>query len=206
MTSPEPCPACGAELPSDGARAPCPNCGHERPLGATSTTGYGAAPAALDPAQLAPHLPPLEILAALGRGGMGAVYRARQTRLDRLVALKVLPLEAGRDPSFAARFGREARTLARLGHPCIVGIHDFGEADGLFYLLMEYVDGGSLRERLRRGRLDLGEALAIGRQICDALEYAHEEGVAHRDIKPENILLDRKGREEGGGLGLAQLL
>jgi hypothetical protein len=171
-----------------------------------STTGFVAPLAALDPAQLAPHLPQLEILGLLGRGGMGAVYRARQTRLDRLIALKVLPPEAGRDPTFAARFGREARTLARLSHPHVVGVHDFGEADGLYYLLMEHVDGGNLRQRMRTGRLSPGEALAVARQICEALEYAHEAGVAHRDIKPENILLDKKGRVKVADFGLAKLL
>jgi hypothetical protein len=155
---------------------------------------------------VAPHFPQLEILGLLGQGGMGAVYRARQTKLDRLVALKILPPEAGRDPAFAARFGREARTLARLSHPNIVAVHDFGEAGGLYFFLMEFVDGMNLRQLLQAGRQGLSETLKVFLQICDALQYAHEEGVIHRDVKPENILLDRRGRVKMADFGLAKLL
>ena len=121
-------------------------------------------------------MPQLEILELLGRGGMGAVYKARQKQLDRVVALKILPPEAGRDPAFAERFTREARALARLNHPNIVAVHDFGEANGLFYLLMEFVDGANLRQMERSGKLTAAEALAIVPKICDALQYAHDEG------------------------------
>jgi hypothetical protein len=137
---------------------------------------------------------------------MGAVYKARQPKLDRLVAVKILPPDWGKDRGFADRFQREAKALARLSHPQIVGVHDFGEVDGLFYLVMEYVDGANLRHILREGRLQPQEALAIIPQICDALQYAHEEGVVHRDIKPENILLDSKGRVKIADFGLAKLL
>ncbi len=136
---------------------------------------------------------------------MGAVYKARQRKLDRLVAVKVLPPDWGKEPAFAERFAREAKMLARLAHPHIVAVHDFGESDGLFYLVMEYVDGASLRHILQEGRLEPDEALAIIPQICDALQYAHEEGVVHRDIKPENILLDSKSRVKIADFGLAKL-
>jgi tRNA A-37 threonylcarbamoyl transferase component Bud32 len=148
----------------------------------------------------------LEILELLGQGGMGAVYKARQPKLDRMVAVKILPPEWGKDPAFSERFAREARALARLTHPHIVAVHDFGESDGLFYLVMEYVDGANLRHLLQEGRMKPAEALAVIPQICEALQYAHEEGVVHRDIKPENILLDSKGRVKIADFGLAKLL
>ncbi|MCI0360685.1 MAG: serine/threonine protein kinase, partial [Planctomycetaceae bacterium] len=131
---------------------------------------------------------------------------ARQAKLDRLVALKVLPPAMCKDPAFAERFTREARALARLSHPNIVAVHDFGEVDGLFFFLMEYVDGANLRHILETGRLTPSEALRIVPQVCEALQYAHEEGVVHRDIKPENVLLDRTGRVKIADFGLAKLL
>ena len=137
---------------------------------------------------------------------MGAVYKARQKNLDRIVALKVIPPEAAKDPAFAERFTREARALARLNHPNIVTVYDFGQAGDVYYLLMEYVDGVNLRHALQASRLQPHEALAIVPQICDALQYAHDQGVVHRDIKPENILLDRSGRVKIADFGLAKLL
>jgi tRNA A-37 threonylcarbamoyl transferase component Bud32 len=151
------------------------------------------------------HFPELDLLDLRGQGGMGVVYRARQRKLDRIVALKVLPRELAEDPAFSARFAREARTLARLQHPHIVGVHEFGERDGLFYLVMEYVDGVTLREIMSSGGLEPHEALTIVPQICEALQYAHDQGVVHRDIKPENILLDRAGRVKVADFGLAKL-
>jgi hypothetical protein len=176
--------------------------------GPGTTTPHSPGPAFVPPRpeDLAPLFPQLEILELLGHGGMGVVYKARQVRLDRLVALKILPPELGRDPAFAERFAREARALAKLTHPRIVGVHDFGESGGLFYLLMEFVDGVNLRGLLRRGRLTPEEALRIVPQVCEALQYAHEEGVVHRDIKPENILLDRRGNVKIADFGLAKLL
>jgi tRNA A-37 threonylcarbamoyl transferase component Bud32 len=173
---------------------------------ATTPRSPGPAFAPPRPEDLAPYFAQLEILERLGQGGMGVVYKARQPRLDRLVALKILPPELGRDPAFAERFSREARALARLTHPRIVGVHDFGEAGGAFYLVMEFVDGVNLRGLLDRGRLQPDEALRIVPQICEALQYAHEEGVVHRDIKPENILLDRRGNVKIADFGLAKLL
>src|SRR5262249_10239250 len=147
-----------------------------------------------------------ELLELLGQGGMGAVYKARQPHLDRLVAVKVLSPELGRDPAFAERFTREARALAKLSHPHVVAVYDFGKAGELCYFIMEYVDGANLRQLMAGGRLSPSETLAIVPQICDALQYAHQEGIVHRDIKPENILLDRKGRVKIADFGLARLV
>src|SRR5262249_13987924 len=210
------CPRCETELRSDAPEGLCPECLLQEAMGAGSgsseepraTTSYSPGPGfvLLTPEDLAPHFPHLEVLELLGQGGMGMVYKARQPRLDRFVALKVLPPAAGQDPAFADRFAREARALAKLAHPRIVVVYDFGQSDGLFYLLMELVDGVNLRSLLRQGRLKPEEALRIVPQICEALEDAHEQGLVHRDIKPENILLDRKGNVEIADFGLAKLL
>jgi hypothetical protein len=159
-----------------------------------------------DVADLAERFFPLEILGLLGRGGMGAVYKARQPDLDRLVALKILPPEAGSDPAFTERFTREARALARLNHPNIVTVYDFGRKDGLYYFLMEYVDGQDLRSLLRSAKLPPEEALKVTSQVCDGLQFAHDEGIVHRDVKPENLLLDKRGRVKIADFGLAKLL
>jgi serine/threonine protein kinase len=156
-------------------------------------------------AELAPLFPQLEILELIGQGGMGAVYKARQKELDRIVALKILPPGIG-DAAFAERFAREAKALARLNHPGIVTIYEFGRSNGLFFFLMEFVDGVTLRHVLEAGRISPREALAIVPGICDALQYAHDQGIVHRDIKPENILLDRRGRTKVADFGLAKLV
>jgi len=150
--------------------------------------------------------PQLEIIELLGQGGMGAVYKAKQPTLDRLVAVKILPTEIAADPTFAERFTREARALARLNHPNIVGIYDFGQADGLYYFIMEYVDGASLRQLIGNRQLAPQQALAVVPQICEALQFAHDEGIVHRDVKPENILIDKRGRVKVADFGLAKLL
>jgi tRNA A-37 threonylcarbamoyl transferase component Bud32 len=170
------------------------------------TAAYSGPVIAPELAGLAMRFPNLEILELLGKGGMGTVYKARQTKLDRLVALKVLPGEAGRDPSFAERFLREARALARLNHPGIVAVHDFGELGGLLYFVMEFVEGANLRQVIRSGNLNADQSLAIVTQVCNALRYAHNENIIHRDIKPENILLDKQGRAKIADFGLAKLL
>jgi tRNA A-37 threonylcarbamoyl transferase component Bud32 len=209
------CPECGTKLAPDSPEGLCPQCLLKGALDDSPglpeerkvrTTPHGGPFAAPTPDELAPHFPHLEIIELIGQGGMGAVYKARHIKLDRLVALKVLPPEWDSDPAFAERFAREARTLARLNHPHIVAVHDFGEAGGLFYLVMEYVDGPNLREVLHAGQLAAEQALALVPQLCEALQYAHEEGVVHRDIKPENILLDRRGRVKIADFGLAKLL
>lgn len=155
---------------------------------------------------LAAALPQFEILELIGQGGMGCVFKARQPQLRRLVALKILPAALGQDPKFAARFTREAQALAALNHPHIVTIHDFGQAGGFFYLVMELVDGVSLRQLLREGRLPPETALAIVPKICEALQFAHERGVVHRDIKPENVLLDKEGRVKIADFGIAKMV
>jgi len=158
------------------------------------------------PAELSAAFPDLEIVGLLGQGGMGAVYKAVQKKLDRDVALKILPPELGKDPSFAERFRREAKTLAQLNHPHVVTVHDFGEQGGYFYLLMEFVDGMNLRQMLEMGQLSSREALNIVPQVCDALQYAHEAGIVHRDIKPENILIDQRGQVHIADFGLAKIV
>lgn len=163
----------------------------------------GAAPS-LD--EIASAFPKLEILGLLGQGGMGFVYKARQPDLDRVVALKILRPELGRDPAFAERFAREARVLAKLNHPNIVNVFEHGQAGGYFYLLMEYVDGVNLRHAMRAGRFTPEQALAIVPGICDALQAAHAQGIWHRDIKPENILLDQDGRVKIVDFGIARIV
>ena len=209
MTEERRCAECGAELPSDAPMGLCPKCvlkqGVDSLHASTASAGTGGFTPPLI-ADLAPHFPQLEILELLGQGGMGAVYKARQPGLDRLVALKILPTDIGRDPAFAERFKREARSLARLNHPHIVAVYDFGQAAGLYYFVMEYVDGVTLRQLERAARPKPQEALGIVIQICEALQYAHEEGIVHRDIKPENVLLDKKGRVKIADFGLAKLV
>jgi serine/threonine protein kinase len=158
------------------------------------------------PEEVAEHFPDLEILEVLGAGGMGVVYKARQRRLDRLVALKILPPDPDRDVLFNERFDREARAMARLHHPNIVTIHDSGQTGPYYYLVMEFVEGVNLREMMSSGHLEPSRALAIIPAICDALQYAHDEGVMHRDIKPENVLIDTRGRVKIADFGLAKLL
>ena len=161
---------------------------------------------ALSAERLVNKFPDLEILHLIGQGGMGAVYQARQTNLDRLVALKILSPRLGSDPSFAERFAREARTLAKLSHPNIVTVFDFGQVDEIYYLVMEYVEGVNLRDTIEAKTLDPEKALAVVPQICDALQYAHDKGVVHRDIKPENILVSVEGGVKIADFGLAKLL
>ena len=157
-------------------------------------------------AEIAAAFPDLEILDLIGHGGMSAVFRARQPKLDRIVALKVLPKSLAATPGFAERFTREGRVLARLSHPNIVTVHDFGESGGFCYLIMEYVDGVNLRQAMRAGRFTPEQALNIIPVMCEALQYAHSQGVLHRDIKPENILLDAKGKVKVADFGIAKIL
>ncbi|MBM3976608.1 MAG: serine/threonine protein kinase, partial [Planctomycetes bacterium] len=157
-------------------------------------------------AELARHFPRLEIGALLGRGASGSVWRARQLELSRDVALKILSPELSREPAFEARFEREARALASLDHPRIVKVHDYGKAGPYAFLVMELVEGASLRDLLREGRLEKSEILTLASDICSALAYAHARGVVHRDIKPENLLVDADGRAKVADFGLAKLV
>ena len=138
-------------------------------------------------------LGPYEIQSPLGAGGMGEVYRARDTRLDRTVAVKILPSHLSENSEAKQRFEREARTISSLNHPHICVLHDVGSQDGTSYLVMEYLQGESLDSRLLRGPLPLKQALEVGVQICEALEKAHRAGIVHRDLKPGNIMLTAAG-------------
>jgi serine/threonine protein kinase len=212
MNATRKCPRCGTELPANTPEEQCPKCLLEFGIDTQPAAANPSNPA--DPAKppppsiadLAPRFPQLEILEFLGQGGMGLVYKARQLSLDRLVALKILPVDRSEERNFAGRFTQEARALARLNHPNIVAVYDFGQADGLYYLLMEYVDGLNLRQLERSGGVTPQEALKIIPAICDALQYAHNHGIVHRDIKPENILLGQAGQLKIADFGLAKLL
>ena len=157
-------------------------------------------------ARLAELFPALQIIEFIGAGGMGAVYKARQEGLDRVVALKILPEEFGHDVKFALRFTREARTLARLNHPNIVSVYEFGNVEETYYFLMEYVDGSNLREIIEARQLTPEHALTIVPHLCDALQYAHDKGVVHRDIKPDNILMAVDGSVKIADFGLSRIL
>jgi serine/threonine-protein kinase len=204
---PQKCPQCGTPLPAGALAGLCPACLLK--MGVTTDTVSDAKQPANNPpstSELAPLFPQLEILGLIGKGGMGAVYKARQKQLDRIVALKILPPGIGDDPAFAERFMREAKALAKLNHPGIVTLYEFGKADGLYFFLMEFVDGVNIRQLLHAGRVSAREALAIVPQICDALQFAHDQGIVHRDIKPENILMDRRGRVKVADFGLAKII
>ena len=143
------------------------------------------------------RLGPYEVLSALGAGGMGEVYRARDTRLGRDVAVKVLPAALSDDPTFKRRFERAARAISRLQHPNVCALYDVGSEGGLDYLVMEYLEGETLEQRLRRGALSIEDALRIGRDIAEAVEAAHRRGIVHRDLKPGNVLLAPSGTKGG---------
>jgi serine/threonine protein kinase len=206
-----PCPFCGRPVPGTALQGICPVCmlkaGAFSKTEGTNPGGQAVSPPTLQ--ELAPHFPQLEILEFLGRGGMGAVYKARQPKLNRFVALKIL-LRIDPDglegSAFVSRFEREAQALARLHHPNIVAVHDFGKAGPWPYLIMEFVDGLSLRQLYQTRKFAAEEALAVVPKICEALQYAHQQGVVHRDIKPENILIDVKGELKIADFGIAKLV
>src|ERR1700752_3933205 len=139
------------------------------------------------------HLGPYEIVGPLGAGGMGEVFRARDTRLERTVAIKILSQQLSSDPVRKQRFEREAKTISSLNHPNICTLHDIGSQDGVDYLVMECVEGETLAKRLEKGPLPLEQVLKYGAQVADALDKAHRRGVVHRDLKPANIMLTSSG-------------
>jgi serine/threonine protein kinase len=157
-------------------------------------------------AEAARLFPNYKVIDVLGRGGMGAVYKAVQTALDRLVAIKLLPLEISIDRDFADRFVREARTMAKLNHPNIVSVFDFGTTtEGHLFFVMEFVEGTTLHHLIKTTGLKPAQALDLIVNVCEALQYAHSEGVVHRDIKPANVLVDTKGRVKVADFGLARV-
>lgn len=217
------CPQCQAPLPSGTLSGLCPAClldqATQSDPGSASASTRRVSPPPID--LVAAMFPALKIEGLLGSGGMGAVYKAHQPDLDRRVALKLLPPDPDGASGFTERFTREARALARLNHPHIVTVHEFGHVDlapadprrpanvppgRWHFILMEFVDGTNLRQLERSGTLTPRDALRIIPQICDALQYAHDEGIVHRDIKPENVLLDRRGRVKIADFGLARIL
>ena len=200
------CPRCLSPIPERAPGGLCPRClldGANAPTDASLGAQAWKTPTL---AEIASAFPELEVLGHLGTGGMGCVYRVRERDSGRISALKVLPRELAADPAFVERFEREARTLSRLRHPHIVGVHGFGQAGGFCFLLMEFVDGANLRQALRSGRFTPQQALALIPPICEALQAAHAQGVLHRDIKPENLLLDAEGRVKIADFGIAKLL
>src|SRR5262245_5149491 len=148
---------------------------------------------------------PYEIASAIGQGGMGEVYRARDTKLGRDVALKVLPESLAADPERIARMHREAQVLAALNHSNIAAIYGFEDGGDVHALVLEFVDGETLAERIARGPIPLDEALPIAKQIAEALEAAHEQGIIHRDLKPANIKIRSDGTVKVLDFGLAKL-
>src|SRR5579884_2973663 len=181
----------------------------------TSAEGMGAAPAISESAlRLAQLLPPgtvfgsrYEILRVLGEGGMGAVYQARDRELDRTIALKVIRPELAGNPAILQRFKQELILARHITHKNVVRIYDLGEADGIKFITMEYVDGEDLRTLLKRhGKFSPKDAVRIVEQVCRALDAAHAEGVIHRDLKPQNVMEDRQGRIVVMDFGLARSL
>ncbi len=204
------CPRCGAPLAEGGVLSGlCPACLLRQGVGDPAPFLHDAARpsgAEVELSAIQRDFPQFEILELVGRGGMGLVYKARQPRLDRTVALKILAPEVMSQPAFAERFLREARALARLNHPNVVAVHDFGEVNGRYFLVMEYVEGAHLRQLIELGRLRAADALRLVPEICAGLQYAHEQGIVHRDIKPENILVDANGRPKIADFGLVKVL
>ncbi|MCL4256227.1 MAG: serine/threonine protein kinase, partial [Anaerolineae bacterium] len=147
-----------------------------------------------------------EIAEEIGRGGMATVYKARQRSMNRTVAIKVLPRQMLHDPGFYERFEREVDVISHLEHPHILPIYDYGQDDGLPYIAMRYLGGGSLEQRIRRGHVRVEDIEKPLRQVAQALDYAHQQGIIHRDLKPGNIMLDENGNAYLTDFGIARVL
>lgn len=199
------CPECGATIPSVSGD-PCPRCLMRLAIDSATDRERLSRLAPVSPEEIEAQLEDVSVVRLLGSGGMGAVYLARQQPLNRLVAIKVLTPKHAEDPVSEQRFLREARALARLQHTHIVSLYDVGRLGATWYIMMEYVDGASLRELITDGKLSPAEALRLVPQICDAMQYAHDHGVVHRDIKPENILIDQNGQVKIADFGLVKLV
>ncbi|MCK6460398.1 MAG: serine/threonine protein kinase, partial [Planctomycetes bacterium] len=192
------CPACGRKAAvAEEARDVVCDCGRR--------FDPAARPTVADPF-LGKEIKGYRVEEPIGSGAMGTVYRATQLSLGRPVAVKVLPPNVSDDPQFVHRFHREAEILAALSHPNVVQVIDRGEADGRYFIVMEYVDGESLRSLLKRGPVPPRDACRICAQLLDALDYAHKKGVVHRDIKPENILLSQEGNVKVADFGVSRFL
>jgi serine/threonine protein kinase len=206
-TSSSNCPQCGTPATQGIAGDLCPACLLKQVAlgtGADSNLSEPWTPPAIS--ELTTAFPQLEIIELIGRGGMGAVYKARQKSLGRVVAVKILAPQHAANPAFAERFSREAQALAELNHPNIVTVHDFGLAGQFYFLLMEYVDGVNLRQAMKAGHLTPEQVLIIVPSICEALQFAHDRGIVHRDIKPENLLLDKAGGVKIADFGIARIM
>lgn len=212
MSREKQCPQCKTAFDADVPLGLCPVCLLKHALEPEWFADEAADPSGKTDwnspirSELASYFPELEILEEVGRGGTGTVYKARQKQLDRFVALKVIAPHIAQDPTYIARFRSEATAAARLNHPHVVQIYSAGEAKGLHYLIQEFVEGESLRQRLNRhGPMDPEEALAVCVYLAEALDYAWREArLIHRDIKPDNILLSTKGVAKLSDLGLAK--
>lgn len=201
------CPKCSAPLSSASSIGDCPGCLLQLAMSGTGLERPGVQRKPVpEPHEVEQLVEGVEVVQLLGVGGMGAVYLAKQPKLDRMVAIKILTSDRSGDPVFQERFLREARTLALLNHPHIVSLYEVGRAGASWYILMEYVDGVNLRSLIEDGRLSPGEALRLIPQICDAMQFAHDRGVVHRDIKPENVLVDQNGQIKIADFGLAKLM
>ena len=190
----------------------CPSCGKDNPEGLPACAGCGAALVAPTTAFVTLGLRPgdlfhgrFEILAALGQGGMGVVYKARDRSLDEVVAIKVLRPDFARDPLMARRFKSEIRLARRVRHRNVCGIHDFGEADGLLYISMEFIEGVDLKQVVRQqGALPLDRACDVILQVAAGLEAVHDAGIIHRDLKTPNIMLEPNGVARLMDFGIAK--
>ena len=197
------CAQCGIVLDASLLSGLCPSCLLKQGLKGPAEGTETFEPPSLE--SLAKAIPGVEPIEFIGRGGMGAVYKGRQYILNRIVALKVMPPLAADGGSIIQRFQREARLLARLSHPNVVAVYECGLAGNFPYFTMDFVDGSSLRQRLKSGPLIPSEAVKLFLQLCDGLQHAHQSGVIHRDIKPENLLVDKKGLLKIADFGLAKL-